>query len=1018
MPASAVLLTRGPSTAHGDPYPYTQTITGPSGSFDVIMDGTPTYNSAIHLYVSTLFDTISIMKTAATTDNGDQRQINADEVLKMTITNLNGVSVSFTRLNGINGVTYFATGRTLYLYKNNVLVNTIACNGSDSYDIIPPIVAVAGDTIAFNPNGNVRLTSFEVSIAAGFPANDEPYIPNTADTTNLLNTVITTNGHYFVTGDWSGLAHKPNGVVVKVGNGDAVTRLYYLGATGPATSAVDFDLLLLEPGDTVRVVARLTGDAGEDPGLWSVSLDRSDSWSGSRYSVPVVPLGLASPLSGMDMYRDRWPKSSGFRNDYRAFRGQNTVFAFLDETLGHAPKCYGEEITHGPPNIPIMQNYAQNNPDRQALFHWNGKMVRPFVGGTLPAKMNEFKPYHFRYNVGTYLSSAITAPVTQITVNDPSIFTTDTNNYNISIIIPVDPVTGDRLFDGAELVTVTAITGNQLTVIRNVYQSFLSYTSAGNFAAGSYIAPASQSFVDVESGGIRYNHSLLCPVDGQGRNGADMLAEMLSHEFAPGSNLDRLNGIMFDVLPRSVGASEDCNLDGIADGGIDARGVDLYHLGVQGFGRKLRAALPGRILTFDGQDDHWPALHTVFNGVEAEGFSRYNDSYTKRWSKALNYFLFAERWNLSSNFYNFCVTKQNDNPPAAEVRPLRRFHEAGLTAMGVAVSHSPIVMSLDGPFYALDEMRKGVENKLQWLGAPVSELIRPGLSAPDELGGTGLPAGGWSSPDGSATVGTGAEGVLVTPVDTGFDHEMVIEIPGISIPAGDLLIRFEGKGGVPHLPLDTARYINVEVDGRQPNSWTYDRLTGVVNNEGFTEVTAYYRGAGAPGGSTVKLRLIIESAADLTLRNFTIHNASDVLLREFENGIVLCNPSDKTNTFNLAWYYPGKHFKRIQGQSLDDPVVNDGSAVGSSVQLGGYRGLFLEKEGAADFSFAISPTGSGELKISWLTQSGKTYQLQGRTNLVIGGWGNIGSPMVGSGTNMSTIVIPVGTSGFYRITAK
>ncbi len=806
---------------------------------------------------------------------------------------------------------------------------------------------IAGLTLAF-----LAVVSAAPVFAVNFPTTDVPYIPNSAAKAELLNTVITTNGHYYLSGDWTSVTNKPNGVVVKVGKGDAVTKLYYLGETGPATSKVDFDLLILEPGDTVRVVAGLTGGAGENPALWNVTLARLDSWAGSRYGVPLVPLGIASPVSGLDIHKNLWPRTSGFRNDFRALRGQDVVFDYVAESLGHAPKCFDEELSANSTNISIMQNYAQSFPARQAMVHWNGQMFKPYYFEeqvsrpyTMPAKFNQLKPYHFNYKAGTYLTSSITASATSIDVANASLFTLDSKNRNVAIVIPVDPVTGKRQFYSAELVTVTAKSGNRLTVTRNRYKSLFNYTSAGSFPAGSYIAPASQPLntTSVSDGGLYYNHSLLCPVDPQGRNASDILAEMLSYEFASGQKMERFHGIMFDVLSRTAASNEDCDLDGVAEGGLDPRGVDLYHLGSQSMARKLRAALPGRILTFDGMNPTWITLHTVFNGVESEGFSRFNDSYTKRWSTAVNYYRFTQRWNPSANQYSFCVPKQEDNPPPSESQALRRYHEAGLLALGVAIAHAGINDSIFGPFYANDEMVGGVKAQTQWLGAPVTDLIRPGLSSPDIRNGAGLPAAGWRSPDGSATVRDSSGNVLVSPVITGVDHDMVIEFPNVSIPKGDLMIRFEGKGKNKHLPADTARAITVEVDGRANTSLSYESLSGPVNDLDFTEVVVFYRNAGGTSGRTVTLRLIIEGANDMSLRNFTIHNATDVFMREFENGIVLCNSSERPYTFDLATLFPGQNFKRLRGRYFGDPVTNDGSAVGSTVTLDGYRGLFLEK---------------------------------------------------------------------------
>ncbi len=173
---------------------------------------------------------------------------------------------------------------------------------------------------------------------------------------------------------------------------------------------------------------------------------------------------------------------------------------------------------------------------------------------------------------------------------------------------------------------------------------------------------------------------------------------------------------------------------------------------------------------------------------------------------------------------------------------------------------------------------------------------------------------------------------------------MGVSYSGITIPEGDLLIRFEAMGeAFTHFPRDVARYIKVTVDGRQASQWNYDEQQAIFTAGDFTENAVFYRGAGAPGGSTVTLNLTIEGTSDVILRNFSVHNATDVLLREFENGIVLCNPSENPYTFDLASYFPGKSFVRIQGQSYDDPITNDGSPVGDTVQLAAHSGLFLRE---------------------------------------------------------------------------
>jgi len=186
----AALINTGPTAADGDSYPYTQTITEGAESFDVQMDGTPLSDPSTHLYVSTFayLDgvTIGIMKTldAPTNNVSDYRQINPDEELHMTFSNIpTGKLVTISALSGMN--TYFPVGMELYLSKDGQLVNTIYCNGnaSGTYSIVPPIQASNGDTVSLNPTGNIRLRDFTASLVAATAA----YNPSPLDGASDVN---------------------------------------------------------------------------------------------------------------------------------------------------------------------------------------------------------------------------------------------------------------------------------------------------------------------------------------------------------------------------------------------------------------------------------------------------------------------------------------------------------------------------------------------------------------------------------------------------------------------------------------------------------------------------------------------------------------------------------------------------------------------------------------------------------------------------------------------------------------
>jgi len=945
----AALITKGLTVADGDVYPYTQTIIEGAESFDVQMDGTLADDPATHLYVSAFNDWIGIMKTPDpnSSGNGDYRQINADEELHMTFSNIPaGKGVEISALSGFGG-SYFPVGMELYLSKNDQLVETIYCDGSGSNSIYPPIQAANGDTISLNPTGNIRLYDFTASLVNTSLSN-EPYISDSTNTSTILNQTISEPGHYYVTADWSGLGHKPNGVVVRVSD-PVLGQFRFMGKIGPDVGSLDLDLCVLNPGDTVEVLGGLTGDGGEDPGLWTVTLTKYDSWSGSRYTPAVVPLALASPLSGLDLHNDLWPKVSSFRTDYEGQGDYTRFWNAVNEALGHAPKCYAEERLASTGNLAHMQRYAEENPDRQALLHWNGDCIK-LAQTALPSGTNQFKPYHFRYRTGTYLSAAVTHTSTTFTVYDASPF--EVGVTDVAIVIGVDPVMGQRDFDQCELVRITGISGNDLTVQRNAFGSVFG-TSAKSYDTGAYLAPSIDPYnsASPDETYFSYNMSVYCPRDSLGRNCGDLMAEMLSSSFASGDELERFHGLMFDVLRKSpCSSTEDTNLDGTADGGLDPRGLDLYHLGSYGFGVKIRNAIPGRIITFDGNGSTWPRLHRLFNGMESEGFCHYNDRYNKDWGSALNWWQYTTKWNTREYPYLFCTPKVEDLPEGEDRRPFDLMNNAAGCILGITMLHNQVIDPAGTKWvddqHAMDEFRRGVDKVFQWLGAPAGAIIRPALTSPDILAGAGLPASGWTSTDSSVSVVAEPQGIRISgdPSSHSSRATMSVSYSGITIPEGDLVIRFEAMGDAfTHFPTDVARYIKVTVTGRQASDWNYDEQQAIFTAGEFTENAVFYRGAGAPGGSTVTLNLSIEGTNDVILRNFSVHNATDVLLREFENGVVLCNPSENPYTFDLASYFPGKSFVHIQGQSYDDPITNDGSQVGSTVELASHSGLFLRR---------------------------------------------------------------------------
>jgi hypothetical protein len=118
-------------------------------------------------------------------------------------------------------------------------------------------------------------------------------------------------------------------------------------------------------------------------------------------------------------------------------------------------------------------------------------------------------------------------------------------------------------------------------------------------------------------------------------------------------------------------------------------------------------------------------------------------------------------------------------------------------------------------------------------------------------------------------------------------------------------------------------------EARQHMTWVNDRL--------FTS-TFYYRHVQS---ETVNLSVTVEGSPPVTIRCVTAHAHPDAIYREFENGLVLANPSHWPYTFDLQRLTPGRRYRRLQATPAQDVETNNGQPVGTTVTLGERDALFL-----------------------------------------------------------------------------
>jgi hypothetical protein len=94
----------------------------------------------------------------------------------------------------------------------------------------------------------------------------------------------------------------------------------------------------------------------------------------------------------------------------------------------------------------------------------------------------------------------------------------------------------------------------------------------------------------------------------------------------------------------------------------------------------------------------------------------------------------------------------------------------------------------------------------------------------------------------------------------------------------------------------------------------------------------------------VDLDFVIEGSEPFWISQLTIHAHPDVVYREFENGLVLANPSPRYHTFDMENLFAGRRFRRIRATSRQDTTHNSGKIVSNKVVVGPKDALFLVKE--------------------------------------------------------------------------
>lgn len=453
-----------------------------------------------------------------------------------------------------------------------------------------------------------------------------------------------------------------------------------------------------------------------------------------------------------------------------------------------------------------------------------------------------------------------------------------------------------------------------------------------------------------------YNHATVCPKDKAGKQASDVLAKQIASWFRPGGMLEKFDGLEFDVLHHvsvpnvSDGRDIDFDADGKPDGGM-FEGYPTYGIGVVHFLKTLRK-LMGEEKLIMADNDRWFHQRStgILNGTEHEKFpTGGDDAAFEDWAGGINRLSF---WNINSRkpVFNYIKSKPSDDR-MADIR--LAFAAAVIHDAGISMTIPGGRKELGKGVFVWDELRKGQENELGWLGKGLEPAKRLATEEVNLLAGVDL-----RDKIKAANCLVEFDGTTMTlsrkSEDQGF---MYLRMGDFGCKGKDMFVAATVKAEpMRGYPAEFARIMYVDAAGGLRTSYDGELITDYVlmQNKTFERVLKnmsqmnektfragfYFREFKNPA----ELTFNFEGNEPVTLSDIAVYAAPDVIVRKFEGGLVIANPSEHEVTVDLEKIWPGEKFRRLQGSPDQDPVTNNGTEAKGKISLGKLDGLFLVRE--------------------------------------------------------------------------
>lgn len=467
-----------------------------------------------------------------------------------------------------------------------------------------------------------------------------------------------------------------------------------------------------------------------------------------------------------------------------------------------------------------------------------------------------------------------------------------------------------------------------------------------------------------------YNFSTKSPRDSQGRQCIDVLVDEFASFFGPGGRLAAFDGVEFDVSIESfqklLAARHsmkgkrrgDLNGDGLGDDGL-FDGMDTYGQGLFEFYDRMGKRLgKDRLVLADSNVTKLGPFDSL-NGMEIEGFSRIEKSGV---SAILNKLRAFRQFGRAPAF-SYLNHKEWTNGKKWSDVPFQyhRYVMATMIMADAAITHFASIKPGAGELFGtFDELQKGTEYQYGWLGHALGDAIPLAARGRNLLDGADaakllsrvVPVEGTAISLAAGAIQVAATEGLKKPQAAdapspwpdhpdllAHPHLIGFQLKDIPVPeAGtDLFVRIRSRGQAPTLAPAKNYRRAASVSLVDPNTKEPMKTTAFVDQEWFESTYAFAQLS--PG--TKALEFAVEGTEPAWIDRIEVYAHQNVMLREFEHGVVLVNMSERPYTFDLEKLTPGKRYRRLSGSLQQDPQTNNGSPITGPVTLHSRDGLFL-----------------------------------------------------------------------------